>query len=177
MKDKTYWNIKVISIIFACLVIVISCSHPSPLMGADKGDGKRIQAKAAEMQRLVPGWIGAGGSMERMQALGRKMNSHFDRGDFAKGEVVLDKMLAIIKGEKSFNGKVKAAASVKKPSPLAHQGSKGSKKWTLYEANPIFERTRAPGGGSVGLIWGDPSIMEHNGGYRMWLSGGTGKKA
>jgi hypothetical protein len=174
MKNNTYRIIKIVGIFFACLTIIISCSHPS--IGANKGDQGRIQSKAAEMQRLAPGWVGAGGDKEKLQALGQKMNRYFDKGDMDKGEAVLDQMLAILKGEQSFEDKMKASAPAStNPSPVAQRSLKGSKGWTLYEGNPIFKRTKAPSGGPTGVIWGDPSVMEVDGGYRMWLSAGTGR--
>ena len=162
-----------------CLVMIVSCSHPS--MGANKGDQKRIQGKMGEMQRMVPGWVSAGGNKERMQSLGKKMGRYFDQGNVEKGEAVLDEMLAILKGQKrGSKKKATAFAPARKPSSSASlsskssMSSKGSKGWTLYGANPIMERTKAPKGGSTGVIWNDPSVMEVDGGYRMWLSSGTG---
>ena len=176
MKNNAYRIITIVGIFFVCFTI-ISCAPPSK--GGNSGDQNRIQRKAAEMKRLAPGWINAGGSQEKLEALGHKMNRYFDQGDTRRAEAVLDQMLAILRGEKSFDGEMQAsvpAAPAASSQSLPAPSTKGGKGWTLYAGNPILDRRHSPNGAPSGMSWGDPSVMEVDGGYRMWLSssGNTG---
>ncbi len=56
-------------------------------------------------------------------------------------------------------------------SDIAAESISGKVAWELYADNPVIK----VGQKIPNIIWNDPSVLKEGSGYRIWLSGGTGK--